>query len=161
MRKYFPNTSLTRANAQKKCITAGLLTVSLLITGCYVVPVPQGGELGRNAAKRHAAQLANGGSTRLSGRMYPSNQRANAYGVGTASIVRERANHAVFTANLSGKTFTGEATRSASHPKQGTANGTSSDGLYLNCQYEMNTAVRGSGTCRVSDGATFSIHIGT
>ena len=35
-----------------------------------------------------------------------------------------------------------------------------SRGGYLSCQYTMNSTTLGTGTCRLSDGALFTMHVG-
>lgn len=138
---------------------ATILCSTLAFTGCYVVPIQPGKSMSYDDAKKHVARATGQATDYLSVRLYPTNERAETYGVSTASIVRQQNDYAVFTADIGGKSFSGEATRSATNHNKGTANGTSNDGRYLNCTYEMNTPQMGSGQCKLSDGATFSIHI--
>ena len=44
--------------------------------------------------------------------------------------------------------------------RDGLANGAGNRGSYLACQYTMNSATLGTGTCRLNNGAVFSMHVG-
>jgi hypothetical protein len=37
---------------------------------------------------------------------------------------------------------------------------TSPKGLYMSCEYQINTPYQGAGTCTFSNGASYRIHIG-
>lgn len=65
-----------------------------------------------------------------------------------------------FSTNIGGENFAGEATREAGSSRQGLANGAGSRGSFITCRYTMNSATLGTGTCRVSNGATFTMHVG-
>ena len=49
----------------------------------------------------------------------------------------------------------------AGSARDGQANGTGNRGSYINCRYQMNSATLGSGQCRLSNGAQFSMHVGS
>jgi hypothetical protein len=66
-----------------------------------------------------------------------------------------------FSTAINGENFTGEATRVAGSPRDGVANGAGNRGSFLNCRYTMNSPTLGTGTCRHSNGAAFTMHIGS
>jgi hypothetical protein len=45
--------------------------------------------------------------------------------------------------------------------REGVANGTGTYGSYINCRYTMNSATLGQGACRLNNGATFTMHVGS
>ena len=65
-----------------------------------------------------------------------------------------------FTTNISGENFSGEATRVAGSAREGLANGAGTRGSYINCRYTMNSPALGTGSCRLSNGAVFTMHVG-
>jgi hypothetical protein len=66
-----------------------------------------------------------------------------------------------FSTAINGENFTGEATQVAGSSRDGVANGAGNRGSYINCRYTMNSATRGTGSCNVSNGAVFTMHIGS
>ena len=44
--------------------------------------------------------------------------------------------------------------------REGVASGAGNRGGYLACQYTMNSSTQGTGTCRLNNGAVFSMHVG-
>ena len=66
-----------------------------------------------------------------------------------------------FSTNINGESFSGEATRVAGSSREGLANGAGQRGSYINCRYTMNSPTLGTGTCRLSNGAVFSMHVGS
>ena len=65
-----------------------------------------------------------------------------------------------FSTAINGESFTGEATRVAGSSRDGLADGAGSRGNYIRCRYTMNSPTLGTGTCRMSTGADFTMHIG-
>lgn len=134
-----------------KNIALNLLTLFSL-SACYIVPISHAPQLQRNNDGSIVAQF------QYHARLYPTNATAQKYGIGEADIV-SNAGRSTFNALIGGTRFSGEATRDASlHGNQGVANGVSSRGVYLNCQYAMNGS-NGKGNCQTSDGAQFDMHI--
>lgn len=93
-------------------------------------------------------------------RLYPSNAAAAGHGMVHAVVTNDLNGRGNFNATISGEVFAGEATRRAGTSRDGVANGAGSRGSYLACQYTMNSATQGTGACRLSDGAQFTMHIG-
>lgn len=93
-------------------------------------------------------------------RLYPSNELAARYGVIQASVTNDLQGKGSFSAAINGELFSGEATRRAGSARDGLASGAGNRGSYLSCTYTMNNANQGTGQCRLSDGATFTMHMG-
>ena len=93
-------------------------------------------------------------------RLYPSNDLASSYGMVMAVVTNDLNGRGTFSTHINGESFTGEATRVAGSARDGQANGAGNRGSYINCRYQMNSATLGSGQCRLSNGAQFSMHVG-
>jgi hypothetical protein len=133
---------------------AGMVAASAVLTGCYVVPIHP-----PSAPAVHSpAQVAAPAPVTIGARLYPSNELAAAYGTVNAVVTNDLHGRGVFTTNINGESFTGEATRTAGSSREGIANGAGNRGSYINCRYQMNSATLG--TCRLSNGAQFSMHVG-
>jgi hypothetical protein len=133
---------------------AGLISMAAL-TGCYVVPISQYPA----GVPAPAGAVPAPGPVTLGARLYPANDVAAAMGVLNASIVNHLDGRGVFSVNAGGEQFNGEATR-MSQSRSGTANAAGNRGGYMRCNYTMNNATQGTGTCTLSTGATFNMHVG-
>jgi hypothetical protein len=139
--------------------TAGAL-VSFMLSGCYVVPL--------QAHDRHPTTVvhvpvpaAAPAPVTFTARLYPSNDLAAQLGVVGALVTNDLNGRGHFSTNIGGEAFSGEATRHAGSPRDGVANGAGNRGGYINCRYTMNSPTLGTGTCRLSTGATFTMHVGS
>lgn len=141
----------------KLCALISSLVSTAALTGCYVVPISQY-PAGLPAATAPGAAPVPGPVT-LGARLYPANDAAVAMGVLNASIVNNLDGRGVFSVVAGGEQFNGEATRTA-QSRSGTANAAGNRGGYMRCTYTMNSATQGTGTCTLSTGATFNMHIG-
>jgi hypothetical protein len=143
---------------------AGALAGALSLTGCYVVPIQppytqHGSPHGPAVYAPPAAPMPAPPMT-FSARLYPSNDLASSYGMVMAVVTNDLNGRGTFSTNINGESFTGEATRTAGSARDGQANGAGNRGSYINCRYQMNSATLGSGQCRLSNGAQFSMHVG-
>ena len=143
---------------------AGLLAGTLSLTGCYVVPIQppythNGSQQGSTVYIPPAPAMPAAPMT-FSARLYPSNDIASSYGMVMAVVTNDLNGRGTFSTNINGESFTGEATRTAGSARDGQANGAGNRGSYINCRYQMNSATLGSGQCRLSNGAQFSMHVG-
>ena len=103
----------------------GVTLASSLLTACYVVPV------NRNPPPvvvyvAPAAQAPN--SVTFAARLYPAKDIALAYGVINAAVTNELNGGGIFTTNINGENFSGEATRAHAPvdsplPRRNTFNG--------------------------------------
>lgn len=136
-------------------LCAALFTGSLL-SACYVVPATPGTRVVQTPNMSPAPIQAQ--ATILHAKLYPTNAAAQRYGTVQATVTTEQNGHGSFRAFIGGENFSGDATRQPGS-RNGRANGSSGNGRYIACEYEMNSAKLGSGTCRLSDGALFPMHI--
>ena len=138
---------------------AGMLAGALSLTGCYVVPIQPAHAQGPTVYVPAAPPMPPAPLT-FAARLYPSNDIASSYGMVMAVVTNDLNGRGTFSTNINGESFTGEATRVAGSARDGQANGAGNRGSYINCRYQMNSATLGSGQCRLSNGAQFSMHVG-
>lgn len=135
---------------------AGMAAATAALAGCYVVPL-------QNPPPQpmvHVPVPAPGPVT-FSARLYPANDAASGYGTVMAVVTNDLNGRGHFTTNIGGESFSGEATRVAGSSRDGLANGAGARGSYINCRYTMNSSTLGTGSCRLSDGAIFTMHVGS
>ena len=148
---------------------AAAMAASLALSGCYVVPVNPEGYPGYPYA---ATPLpipplpASGPAqavapTVLQARMYPANERASQSGVLSGTVTNTALGKGRFQLNYRGETLTGEATRVDGDARRGLASAYGPSGTFMSCEYQMQSARQGVGTCTLSDGAKYQVHIGT
>lgn len=143
--------------------TLSLLT---LLTGCYVVPIgPDGapwpypyGPVAVPPAPVPAA-AAQPAMQILPARLYPQNEKASQVGMLSGSIASFTNGKGRFTLNYRGEALTGEATR-LEDGHSGVAAAYGPSGTFLSCEYQMRGPRTGAGTCTVSDGARYQVHVG-
>jgi hypothetical protein len=147
------------SNPVLRCVQLGAtLLAGAALAGCYVVPIHPGPV---PAAAAGPAQPMPVVPVTFTARLYPSNDLASDYGVVAAVVTNDLNGRGRFSTAMLGETFSGEATRVAGSSRDGVANGAGSRGSYLNCRYTMNSATMGTGTCRLNNGATFTMHVGS
>ncbi|HEX4885403.1 MAG TPA: hypothetical protein VFX05_14775 [Casimicrobiaceae bacterium] len=160
---------------------AGLLALpALALSGCYVVPVaPDGTPLypvqgpapafvvqvpypaaPHATAPAPAAVPVPPHPTVLTARLYPSNETAAQYGMVTGTVTNMMTGKGRFQMEYRGEVLVGEATRVENDQKRGVASAYSPQGTYMSCEYRMTTAQQGTGTCTVSNGARYTVHLG-
>lgn len=136
----------------------GALTGAAALTGCYVVPVqpPQQQPTTVYVAPPPPASVT------FAARLYPANDAASAYGMVGAVVTNDLNGRGTFSTNINGESFTGEATRMASSSsREGVANGAGNRGSYISCRYQMMSSTLGTGQCKLSNGALFTMHVGS
>lgn len=149
-------------------IAIALLSTAAL-AGCYVVPGPDGqlwpvvpGHPGGPAAGGPVPQGAGAASpVSLPVRLYPANELATRTGVVTGSVVNMMTGKGRFQLNYEGETLSGEATRVDGDARKGVASAYGPSGAYMSCEYQMNSPRQGAGTCSMSNGARYQVHIGS
>ena len=137
---------------------AGIVAGTVSLAGCYVVPIQPGHNPGP-IVYAPAPQVPAAPVT-FAARLYPANDLASAYGMVSAVVTNDLHGRGTFSTAINGESFTGEATRVAGSAREGVANGAGNRGSYINCRYQMNSATLGSGQCKLSNGAQFSMHVG-
>jgi hypothetical protein len=149
----------------------GVVTVlaAVVLTACYVVPerAPDGTVYYQHYPLPPAgtvvpapASPARAAPATLPVRLYPANDVATRTGVITGSVMNMMTGKGVFNVSYLGEVLTGEATRVSNEERRGVASAFSSQGMYMSCEYQMNTPYQGAGTCTFSNGAAYQMHIG-
>lgn len=148
------------SSAVRRCCAAlGTAAVVAGLAGCYVVPIdPRSGQPVNTP--QPAASPAPSVPLVFSARLYPANDLASGYGLVHATVTNDLNGRGTFNAAIAGERFVGEATRRAGSHRDGVASGAGNRGAYLSCQYTMNSATQGTGTCRLNNGAEFTMHVG-
>jgi hypothetical protein len=149
---------------------SAMITASVIATGCYVVPVQQDGRPYPVAGGVIVAPPPVAAATLIAPppaapavanlRLYPTNDAASRIGVVSGQVVNTLDGRGQFSIAVGTETFTGEATRTLSKSNSGVASAAGSRGGFLTCQYTMSTPTQGVGTCSLSSGATFRMHLG-
>ena len=147
-----------------------LMLSATVLSACYVVPerAPDGSVIyqhyplpplgpgpGPAAGPRAAAPAS------LPVRLYPSNEEAARIGVISGSVTNLMTGKGVFNVSYMGEVLTGEATRVSNEERRGVASAFSPRGMYMSCEYQMNTPYQGAGNCTFSNGASYRMHIGS
>lgn len=150
-----------RCALQRGIAVLGLTAVALGLAGCYVVPIdPRTGQPVATPSGSPVVAPAPVLPLSFPARLYPANELASGYGVINATVTNDLNGRGTFNALINGESFVGEATRKAGSSREGLANGAGNRGSYLGCQYTMNSATLGTGTCRLNNGAVFTMHVG-
>jgi hypothetical protein len=141
---------------------AAMLSISVgaatLLSACYVVPV--NAPYGSGPVVHVPAPPPPPAPVSFVVRLYPANELATGYGMVSAVVTNDLNGRGTFNTNINGETFSGEATRVSNSSREGIANGAGNRGSYIACRYQMNSATLGTGQCKLSTGAQFSMHIG-
>jgi hypothetical protein len=135
---------------------ATLCAAVAALSGCYVVPI----QPTPAPAAAVAVGLAPPAPLTFSARLYPANDLARAYGMVSAVVTNDLDGRGHFSTAINGESFVGEATRVAGSARDGVANGAGNRGSYINCRYTMNSPTLGTGSCSMSNGAAFTMHMG-
>lgn len=161
---------------KRAAITA--FACAALLSGCYIVPIDG----------RHQAPLVTSTNDvpgplqplNLQARLYPLNDIAGKMGMLTANVSDSLNGHGTFSLTVGSELLQGEASRITNdHPgfgtvhrqvygdsrqpasgRRGIANAGGSRGTYLNCEYVLTAAARGTGACLFSNGAKYQMHFG-
>ena len=96
----------------------------------------------------------------LQARLYPSNDIATESGLLSGTVTNMMTGRGIFQLNYLGDTLVGEATRVPGDDRRGVAHAYGQHGTYMNCDYRMTTPYMGTGTCSLSNGAQYQVHIG-
>lgn len=152
---------------RKTSIAAALAASSLMLSGCYVMQGPDG-QYWHVIPPAHpqgspVPPLAAGGAPApqaLNVRFYPANEPATGTGMFTGTVVNMMTGKGRFQLNYNGETLSGEATRVEGDARRGVASAYGPSGAYMSCEYQMSTPRQGAGTCTMSNGAKYQVHIG-
>ena len=144
---------------------------ALVLTGCYIVPINPDGTPAYPYPYAYATPpytvvpappVATGGRlpAQLNARLYPINDAATQTGVMTGSVTNMMNGKGRFQLDYQGEVLSGEATRTSGDERRGVANAYGARGTYMSCEYKMNTPYQGAGTCTLSNGAKYEVHLG-
>ncbi|MBL8393193.1 MAG: hypothetical protein JNK99_00380 [Candidatus Accumulibacter sp.] len=143
------------------------LAAALMMTsGCYVIPIaaPDGTIRYEHyplpPAGTPIVPPPGGTPATLSVRLYPANDRATQTGIISGSVTNMMTGKGRFVVNYLGEVLNGEATRVSNDDKRGVASAFSPGGMYMSCEYQMNTPYQGAGTCSFANGSKYQMHIG-
>jgi hypothetical protein len=153
---------MNRLNLQALTRRVGLLSVGVSVVtlaGCYVVPIEHSRYPAGNPTNQ-SQQPAPPSFVSFPARLYPANELATSYGMVMAHVTSDLNGKGTFSTVISGESFSGEATRTSSGTRSGIANGAGNRGSYIACRYQMNSTTLGTGQCKLSNGAEFSMHVG-
>jgi len=150
-------------NASRVLVAA---SVAAILAGCYVVPVAPDGTPMHGAAAiavpvAPAPVYAAPMPSLLQARLYPSNEAASQSGMLSGTVTNMMTGKGRFQLQYQGEMLVGEATRVQGDERGGVANAYGSRGTYMNCTYRMTTPYQGTGTCTLSTGAAYTVHLGT
>jgi hypothetical protein len=148
--------SFVSVTSRRAVQLATLCAAVAALSGCYVVPIQPAPAHGAAVA----VPLAPPGPVTFGARLYPANDMASGYGMVSAVVTNDLDGRGHFSTVINGESFTGEATRVAGSSRDGVANGAGNRGGYINCRYTMNSTTLGTGSCRMSNGAMFTMHVG-
>ena len=167
----------------RKILALAAAAAAFSLSGCYVVPMQasdgtvQYEYLGTGTAIADATGLPPAGTVvppmaagaagaagpapaTLNVRLYPANEIATQTGIVAGTVTNMMTGKGRFLVNYLGEVLNGEATRVSNDEKRGVASAFSPKGMYMSCEYQMNTPYQGAGTCTFSNGAKYQMHIG-
>jgi hypothetical protein len=140
---------------------AGIAISAAALTGCYVVPIQPAHSPGTVVYAHTAPPVQTPPlPVTFAARLYPANELATGVGMIGAVVTNDLNGRGTFSTTINGESFTGEATRGTGSSREGIANGAGNRGSYINCRYQMNSSTLGSGQCKLSNGALFTMHVG-
>jgi len=96
----------------------------------------------------------------LTARLYPANEMAAQTGMLSGTVTNMMTGKGRFQLELRGEVLSGEATRVQGDEKRGVASAFGNRGTWMNCDYQMTSPYQGAGTCTISTGEKYSVHLG-
>ncbi len=162
------------AMTTRRVFVAGSIA-AVALSGCMVVPLaPDGSPVYpavaavpyttvpyTTAPNRAPAYVAAPPPNVLQARLYPSNEIASRTGMLSGTVTNMMTGAGRFQLDLGGELLSGEATRVPGNDRAGVASAYGTRGTYMNCEYKMTTPYQGTGTCHVSTGAQYQVHLGS
>ena len=151
-----------------------VMALSTALSGCYIVPVrapdgtviydhyplpPVGAPMPMPVPAPGPAATGQMPAV-LNARLYPSNDLAAQSGIVSGTVTNMMTGKGRFQVSYLGEVLAGDATRVSNEDKRGVANAYSPKGTYMSCDDQMTTPYQGTGDCRFSNGATYTLHLG-
>ena len=149
--------------------SAAVVLTALALSACYVIPErgPDGQLIYQYYPMPPAGTVvpappppSRAAPATLPVRLYPANDVSTRTGVITGSVTNMMTGKGVFNVSYLGEVLSGEATRVSNEERRGVASAFSPQGMFMSCEYQMNTPYQGAGTCTFSNGASYQMHIG-
>lgn len=151
--------------------TTALLALPCALSACYVLPVaPDGSPLHPVVAVPAPAVVVPaqpavvpvpaGAPLVLTAQLYPANDIAARDGMIAGTVTNATSGKGWFRMEYRGEVLAGEATRVDSDTRRGIASGYGPLGTTLRCDYRMTAPQQGTGTCTLSTGARYTVHLG-
>jgi hypothetical protein len=157
------------SSTSRRVLVAGALA-AVGLSGCVVVPVGPDGTpvypatavpaLVAPAPVYAAPAPVQPAPATVQARLYPSNEIASRTGMLAGTVTNMMTGKGLLQLDYQGELLSGEATRVVGDERRGVANAYGSRGTYMSCEYRMTTPYQGVGTCRMSTGALYQVHIG-
>lgn len=156
----------------RKILSFVLCGASAVLAGCVAVPAgPNGSYVYYPLPPLGPSALPSGDVTApptartqwpavLQARLYPANELAAQTGVVSGTVTNMMNGKGRFQLQYGGETLVGEATAVDGNAKRGVASAYGSSGAFMSCEYQMQSARQGAGSCTLSDGAKYQVHIG-
>jgi len=159
----------------KRAAVASVIA-TLALSGCYVVPVAPDGTAvypaaavavpapypaNANASGAAPVVPAAAAPSVLQARLYPANDVATQTGMLAGTVTNMMTGKGRFQLEYRGEVLVGEATRAPGDQMAGIANAYGERGTYMSCAYRMTTPYQGTGSCSVSNGAKYQVHLGS
>jgi len=166
-------------HGNSKRLAVALAVPTIVLTGCYVIPMapdgtpmyplpyvppPQSGITAPTAAYGAPMAPAIYGSPPpavLQARLYPVNDIATQTGMMSGTVTNMMNGKGRFQMDYKGELLVGEATRVSGDERRGVASAYGPRGTYMSCEYRMSSPYQGAGTCTMSSGAQFQVHLGS
>jgi hypothetical protein len=147
-------------------LAAALAAPALLLCACYVVPIAPDGTpvypVPPPAAAGRPIVIAGGPPPSvLNARLYPANDIAAQTGMIAGTVTNTMTGKGRFQMSYRGELLVGEATRVDGDERRGVANAYGTGGTYMRCEYRMTSPYQGAGECTLSNGAQYSVHLGS
>ena len=144
-----------------------VVSVTASLGGCYVVPIHPDGTvahpasiLAASAVVQPAIVVREPTATTLAARLYPANPVASQRGMAAGTVVDFGTGKGRFVLDYDGERLSGESTRIRGDERRGIASAYGPRGTYMSCDYRMSSPSQGTGSCTLSDGARYTVHLG-
>lgn len=148
-------------------VVVALALATLSLAACYVVPINPDGTAAYPVAVAPAPAVAIAvqpvpgiAPATLTARLYPANETASQRGMVTGTVTNLMTGKGRFVLEVDGELLSGEATRVRGDERRGIANAYGTKGTTMSCDYRMTSAYQGTGTCTLSNGARYTVHLG-
>jgi hypothetical protein len=166
-----------RGNSKR--LAVALAVPPIVLTGCYVIPMapdgtplypvpyappPQSGIAGPTVAYGTPVAPVIYGSPApavLQARLYPANDAATQTGMIAGTVTNMMNGKGRFQMDYKGELLVGEATRVSGDERRGVASAYGPRGTFMSCDYRMSSPYQGAGTCTMSTGAQYQVHLGS